>query len=58
MLKPPRPHDIINDAARKGVSIHRFRITKAQGDEINRIEAEQGQDMALAALLRMLRLKS
>jgi len=48
---------VINDAARKGVSIGRFRISKAQGEKIKRLEAKS-HDLALAALSRMLRLKS
>ncbi len=58
MPRPATPVTVINDAARKGVSIARFHITKVQGEEIKRIERAQGHDRALAALLRMLRLKS
>jgi hypothetical protein len=54
MPKPARPHDIINDAAKKGVSMARFRITKAQGNEIKRIGREQGHDAALRRLLELL----
>ena len=57
MPKPARPHDIINDAAGKGVSISRFKISREQGAEIKKIEQTQGQDAALAELLRILRLK-
>ncbi len=52
--KPTTPVTVINDAARKGVSIGRFRITKAQGEEIKRIEREQGHDTALRLVLEML----
>ncbi len=54
MPKPAQPHDVINDAAKKGVSIARFRITKAHGEEIKRIEREQGRDPALRRLLEIL----
>jgi hypothetical protein len=40
MPKPASPVTFINDAATKGVSIARFRYTKAQGEETNRIEVE------------------
>ncbi len=55
MPKPATPMTVINDAAKKGVAIHRFRITKAQGDEIRRIEREQGHSAALRGVLEMLR---
>jgi hypothetical protein len=55
MPKPLGLHDVINQAAKQGVSVGRYRITKEQGAEIKRIEREQGHDQALAALLRMLR---
>lgn len=55
MPKRATPVTVINDAARKGVAVHHFRITKAQGDEIKQIEREQGHDQALAVLLRMVR---
>lgn len=50
MPKPATPVTLVNDAARKGVSIARFRITKAQGEEIKRIEREQSHDAALEAV--------
>ena len=53
MPKPARPHDVINDGARKGVSIGRFRICKAQGEEIKRIEREEGTNAALRRLLEI-----
>jgi len=55
MPKPATSVSMINDAARNGVSIHCFRITKAQGDEIRRIEAEQGHVAALRRVLEFLR---
>ena len=54
MPKRATPVTVINDAARKGVTVHRFRITKAQGDEIKRIEREQGHHAALRRLLEIL----
>ncbi|HVS89742.1 MAG TPA: hypothetical protein VHF01_16165 [Candidatus Acidoferrum sp.] len=54
MPKPATPVTVMNDAARKGVSIGRFRITKAEGEEIKRIEREQGHDAAVRRLLEIL----
>ena len=42
MPKLARPQDVVNDATRKGVSMARFRITKAQSEEIKKVEREQG----------------
>jgi hypothetical protein len=55
MPKPATPVTVINDAVRKGVAVHRFSITKAEGDEIKRIEREHGHDTALRRLLEILR---
>jgi len=43
MPKPVTPVTLINDAARKGVAIQRYRLTKDQGEEIKRIERDQGE---------------
>ena len=53
---PNQPgHTILsNDAARKGVSTARFRISKQDGERIREIE-RTNPDLALAELLRMLR---
>lgn len=58
MPKPARPHDVINDAARKGVSIGRFKISKADGRKILELEKTQGHDAAVAELLRVLPAKT
>jgi hypothetical protein len=55
MPKPTGLHDVINNAARKGVSVTRFRITKEQGAEIRRIEREEGANAALRRILELLR---
>jgi hypothetical protein len=57
-MPKPTLHDVINSAARKGVSVTRFRITKDQGAEIKRIEREQGHDQAIRRLLELLRTNS
>ncbi len=54
MPKPATPMTVINDAAKKGVAIHRFRISKSQGDEIKGIEPVQRRDAALRRVLDML----
>jgi hypothetical protein len=46
---------LIQNAHKNGASYMRFHITKAQGDEIKRIEREQGHDAALRQLLVFLR---
>jgi hypothetical protein len=55
MSKPARTHDLINDAAKKGISVARFLITKAQGEETKRVEREQGHGAAFRELLVCLR---
>ncbi len=57
MPKATGLQDVINDAARKGVSIARFRITKAQGEKIKKLEREQEHDAALRYLLTVIKLK-
>ncbi len=51
MPNPAKPHDVINQAAKQGVAVGRYRITKEQGAEIKRIELEKGHDQALRRLL-------
>ena len=55
MPKPPRPVDVVNQAAKSSVAVGHFKITKVQGEEIKRIEREQGHDQALRRVLEVLR---
>jgi hypothetical protein len=55
MPKPMRPHDVVNAAAKQGVGMARFRISREAGAEIKRIEREQGHDAALRLVLGLLR---
>jgi hypothetical protein len=54
MPRPLKPVDLINDAARKGAAVARFKIDRADGLRIKKLEQRDPQ-AALAELLRILR---
>ncbi len=58
MPQPAGPHDVINQAAKQGVAVCRYRITKKQGAEIKRIERKEGTNAALRQLLEFLQTAS
>jgi hypothetical protein len=45
----------VNQAAKQGVAVGCYRITKEQGAEVKRIEREQGHDAALRLILKLVR---
>ena len=44
---------IIEQARKNSVAVQRFRITKAQAEEIRKIEQRQGHDTAVRRLLEL-----
>jgi hypothetical protein len=50
--------DVVNQAAKNGVSTARFKITQGQAAEIKVFEREQGHDAALCRILELLRARS
>lgn len=57
MPKPARPVDVVNQAAKNGVGMARFRIRRDQAAEIKKLEREHGQDAALRYLLSIIKLR-
>jgi hypothetical protein len=52
--RPDRPVDTINQAAKAGVGVGRFKIDRCQAEHIKKLEKTVGHDAALAQLLKYL----
>jgi len=54
----PSPMTAIKGAVKNGVSVTRFRISKADGEALKELEKKEGKSAATATLLRLLWPKS